>query len=494
MNTTFDPKVTTLSKPTHDWLRKINVSMIPGPMTPMVEDFFSNLLDKFRQLGHKVTDQPNDETDLILTSAPYGESVSWRQAVIFRTRRDYKLSHTPTVITILQLTRGVFDEVIHKIQDSLKTEEPDPGDYDYPGLAPNAYRVLHEQGLRGGPVLALERIIQAQAKSVRNILLIGDDKPYRAYHFDLVGAHPFSDASDLDAFYTDIVLRTVTTLSTREITDHMVVEPPITRHDWDHSKAPSYMLAAAKELGQRDFFTDMVRISDLVQVPAVEDVVSSQYSEGCFVTWDPQLNVLLATVTGSARPVDKGRLEEKDLAVIVGVREDGTGALVREVLEKQNDPPSSEAVEMMGMDLGLPKISLPEGWGVDHEVPVIRSKLHGHRGIASYDPERVEHVPLDPPYYTYPVSCATEAQANGIIDAFTRSEALQNPEDPRDIVFTVLPGHGIVIAEKWVEGKVPFQRMWEYMDSGILQVDNLVPQGKVEYQPGEDGSMHLESE
>ncbi len=75
----------------------------------------------------------------------------------------------------------------------------------------------------------------------------------------------------------------------------------------------------------------MIRINDLVHVPALEDAVSSQYSEGCFATWDPRLGALIATITGSARPVDKGRITEDDLAVISGVRRDGLGALVREV-------------------------------------------------------------------------------------------------------------------------------------------------------------------
>ena len=119
------------------------------------------------------------------------------------------------------------------------------------------------------------------------------------------------------------------------------------------------------------------------------------------------------------------------------------------------------------------------------EVPVARSKLHGHRGVKSYDPRYVEHVFLNEPYYQYPVSCSTEAQARAIKVAFSRSEALLKPDDPRQVVFTVLPGHGIVIVEKWVTGKNPFQIIWEYMDKGYLQIDNLVPQGALTFTPRE---------
>jgi hypothetical protein len=146
---------------------------------------------------------------------------------------------------------------------------------------------------------------------------------------------------------------------------------------------------------------------------------------------------------------------------------------------------------MMDMDSPLPTITLDPAWNVTAQVPVARSKLHGHRGVAAYDPRRVEYVPLEPSYYHYPVSCATDAQARGIKGAFARSEAMQNPDDPRQVAFTVLPCHGVVIVEKWVPGTAPFQVIWEAMDAGYLQVDNLVPQGTMAYVSGPDGRMVL---
>jgi hypothetical protein len=329
--------------------------------------------------------------------------------------------------------------------------------------------------------------VQAQAKSIHIILMVGDDRPTVAYHFDLVGAHPRSEA------YDDIVLRVVTTVSAREVTEHKVVREPIPSALWRRLSTPTAMRVAGQQLGERSFFTEMVRIADLVQVPAVPEAVANQYSEGCFATWDPTLGALIATVTGSARPVDKGRITDDDLAVIVGARPDGSGALTRRVEGKRNDPPSSEAVEMMDMDSPLPTITLGPAWNVTAQVPVARSKLHGHRGVAAYDPRRVEYVPLEPAYYHYPVSCATDAQARGVKGAFARSEAMQNPDDPRQVVFTVLPCHGVVIVEKWVPGTAPFQVIWETMDAGYLQVDNLIPQGTMEYVRGLDGRMVLKT-
>jgi hypothetical protein len=205
------------------------------------------------------------------------------------------------------------------------------------------------------------------------------------------------------------------------------------------------------------------------------------------------LNALIATITGSARPVDKDNLTDDELAVIVGVRLDGQGALVRHVQGKRNDPPSSEAVEMILMDRDLPRIRIKGEDGTNAEVPVARSKLHGHRGLRAFDPQQIEFVHLDEPFYSYPVSCSTEAQAQAIYSAFSRAASLQNPDDPRQVAFTILPGHGIVIVEKWVANKAPFQIIWEMMDSGALQMENAIPQGHFTFISEPDGRLHLQT-
>ena len=133
---------------------------------------------------------------------------------------------------------------------------------------------------------------------------------------------------------------------------------------------------------------------------------------------------------------------------------------------------------MIGMDLSLPKIMLKNR----AQVPVIRSKLHGHRGVRAFDWTRVEYVPLPESYLHYPVSCSTDAQYRAVQEAFSNSYALQNPEDSRQLVFTVLPGHGMVMVEKWVEGKAAFQVMWEAMDSRIIEITNHIPQGPFAFE------------
>jgi hypothetical protein len=480
-----------VTHPTHPWLRQICVAFVPGRGTGLLDGVVDDLLSSFRHLGHKVQTTPDQRTDVVFTTARFGEVISWRKALLFTARRRFDLSRTPNVYTLMHAAPAQFQSLLDRFRTILAKEPPDPADYVFPGLASQAYRVLFEQGRRGGPILALERLVQAQSKSIHIILFVGDARSLVAYHFDLVGAHPRSEAEDPASFYQDIVMRVATTVSTTEVNQHQAVGDPVPRSLWQRLSTPSAMRVAGRQLGKRCFFTQMVRIADLVSVPAVGDAVASQYSEGCFSTWDPELGALIATVTGSARPVDKGNITEDELAVIVGVRPDGQGVLVRHVEGKRNDPPSSEAVEMIDMDRALPRFILGPEWDAQVEVPAARSKLHGHRGVAAYDPRWVEFVPLEPPYYFYPVSCATEAQARGIKKAFSCSQALKDSNDARQLAFTVLPGHGIVIVEKWVPGKAPFQVVWEYMDAGYLEIESRVPQGPLGYAPGPAGRMLL---
>lgn len=474
----------------HSWWRQINLAYVPTQATPLLDEFSENLLEKFRKSGHNIYDQPDRDTEVVLTTAQFNEPIRWRDAMIFNARRRFNLDHSPTVFTVVQATPEDVQQQLDYFADALKKDPPDPNDFALPGLGPDAYQTLYDQGKRGGPILALLRAVQTQAMSIRVVLVIGYDKPQQAYVFDLVGAHPVIDASDPEQFYEDIMGRIVTAMSTNEITDHQLVDEVVPNDVWKSLQTPAAMQKAGHELGKRQFFTEMILVTSLATVPSVPDAIANQYSEGCFATWEPEIEGLITTVTGSARPVIKDQLTDDELAIIVGVRSDGKGALIKHVDGKRNDPPSSEAVELIKMDKDLPKINLENG----QMVPVSRSKLHGHRGVKAYDPKRVEHVFLDTPYYHYPVSCSTEAQAQAIHNAFSRSKALQDPDDPRQVIFTILPGHGIVIAEKWIPGKEPFQVMWEYIDADWLVIDNLIPQGPLNFALDDNGLMVIQLE
>lgn len=470
-------------KPIHPWLHPIRIACIEGDSTPLVKNFHQKLLEKFTAYGNVVQTVPDAQTDVLITSAPFGVPLDWHQSYFFTAKRTFNLPRSPIVFTTLHAKPRQFQELLDHLEKAIQKPFADPGDFEFPGLSPTAYKTLFEQGKRGGAILSLMRLVQSQAKCIRLLLVVGEYEPVEAYTFDLVGAHPRTVADQSDWFYEDLMIRIITAACTREITHHQELEEAIPQAIWKNLSTPKAMLAASREFDQRNFFTEMVRIADLVNIPGISAAIAQQFSEGCFATWDPFIEALVTTISGSYRPVNKGNLSEDDLAVITGVRDNRQGALIRRIEGKLNAPPSSEAVELFLMDQKLPRLLLNGEWGFEppRPAPVIRSKLHGHRNIRAFHPDFVEHVHLDPAYYAFPVSCSTDAQARAIQEAFSKSEALRSPEDRRQVVFTIMPGHGVIIVEKWVKGKKPFQLIWEYMDRGLLQVDSFVPQGDFEF-------------
>ncbi len=474
----------------HDWLKKITVAWVPGPATPLLETAVENLIESFRRNGHTVLSHPGDSPgpDVLITSALFGRPIHFHDSMTLTARRKFGLKKAPVVFTLLHAHSREWQNLLSHLEAALVRENPEPKEFKFPGMADLAYHTLFEQGKRGGPLMAAARIIQSQAMSIRNILMVGDnDRLFFAYTFDLVGAYPRTDFGgdnheNGDFFYTDLIYRILTAACTHEITQHIVEEPPIPIRVWEELDTPRAMMDAGRTLGRLGFFTEMVKVANLVDVPLLDHAIASQYSEGCYATWEPALDALICTITGSARPFDKNNLTGDELAVVTGLRADGQGARIRHVEKKLNDPPSSEAVELAGMDEALPHIDYR-----GKKVPAARSKLHGHRSVQSFDPTFAEHVYLDPPNYTYPVSCSTEAQALAIRSAFARSQALKNPEDPRKIVFTMLPGHGVLIVEKWVEGKAPFEIICEAIRDGRLAIGNEVPQGPLTYVENDAG-------
>ncbi len=447
----------------------------------MLDQVACELLEEMQRMGHSLS-APDNQTDVILTTARFGESLPWRDALLFSARRRFGLQHAPTIYTLIHIGKPEFELVVEQLQAALAKNSIDPLDFTFDGLAPNAWEVLVEQGQRGGPMLAMQRRLQAQVKCLRIILFVGDEAPECAYHFDLVGAYPKSEAGN--GFYSDMALRIATAIVAEEVPPIQAADEIIPNTLWQSLGAVRAMEVASQEFGNRNFFTNMIKISDLIGVRSVSDAVANQYSEGCFGTWSTELRALVVTAAGSAHPINKSQITEANLAVVKGNHE---GLFAMQIDGKPHQTPSSESYEMVEMDRMLPKFKL-NGSG---EVPVVRSKLHGHRGIAAYHPDKIEYVPMDEPYFHYLVSCGTYPQAQGVADAFARSRALNDLGDPRRVVFTILPGHGVFIVEKWVEGTQPFQTIWEYFDAGYLCVSRDVPQGYMEYVRDTNGMMKL---
>src|SRR3970040_1679593 len=118
-------------RPTHPWLKQLKVAVVPGPTGAVLEEVIEGLLGQFQALGHEIQPQPRDGADLLLTH--------------------------PRVLTLVHLPRAAYKAAIDHFRQALAKDPIDPADFQFPGLAPQAYRVLVEQGSRGGALLALGR-------------------------------------------------------------------------------------------------------------------------------------------------------------------------------------------------------------------------------------------------------------------------------------------------------------------------------------------------
>jgi hypothetical protein len=313
-----------------------------------------------------------------------------------------------------------------------------------------------------------------------------DGKPYRAIHFDLAGAHPVTDATDLEAFAAEAGPRVLAAVCATEVNHHVFAEPPVPADVWRTISGPEAMVRAGSMFTEYGFFTTPIYIEKVLGYRGISEAISAQYSEGCYGVYEADIPGLLTTATGSSRLVDKRAITRADQAVVIGVKPEQDGAIVRPVTGMEAVVPSVEAVEMMSICERVPGHQRINARGERVKVPNVRAILHGHLGVASFDPERIEAVRLDPLYYTQLVSCGTGALAVATAAAFGRSEALRNINDPRAVVFLEQPGHGVMVVEKWPAKGVetaPFDTIHEFLRAGYLTMTYDIAQGHVEWEP-----------
>ena len=477
----------------HPWIRPISIAYMPGDSTPALELASSALLDWLRDAGCTVTQLPDSSTDLIMTTRRFGDNVSREQALFFNAKRQYRLSQRPQVLTMVDVPELEYQALVKHFTEVAQLPEEEAGRIQYSGLGPQAADIISHQARRGGPDLAIARLLQGQMLSIRVMALRTQaGRPYRAMHMDLAGAHPVTDATDLEVFAEDAGARVLTAVCATEVNHHSFVDDPVPAKLWESLSSPDAMIRAGSMFTQFGFFTTPLYIEKLLGYRGISDAISAQFSEGCYAVFEPDIPGLLTTATGSSRLVDKRSISRLDQAVVVGTRPDHEGAMVRPVTGMDRVVPSVEAVEMMGLCERVPKHSHLNSHGLPVTVPNVRAILHGHLGVAAFDADKVEAVMLDPLYYTQLVSCGTGALAEGTATAFARSQSLKDLGDPRRVIFLEQPGHGVMVVEKWpaqADGSRPFETIHEYLSSGVLQMTLDIAQGPVHWEmaAGSDG-------
>lgn len=73
----------------------------------MLDQVARELLEEMQRMGHKLQSAPDDQTDVILTTARFDEPLPWREALLFSARRRFGLQHAPTIYTLMQVEKTV---------------------------------------------------------------------------------------------------------------------------------------------------------------------------------------------------------------------------------------------------------------------------------------------------------------------------------------------------------------------------------------------------
>ncbi len=477
----------------HSWTHPISIAYMPGQDTPALQMASRALLDWLHDAGCTVSDLPDNGTDLIITTRRLGDTVAREEALFFNAKRQYRLSVRPQVLTIVDVPESDYQGLVQHFAVISRQSEEEASHNRYAGLGPQAADIISHQARRGGPDLAFARLVQGQVLSIRVMALrTQEGRPFRAMHMDLAGAHPVTDATDLETFAQDAGARVLTAVCATEVNHHTFVEELVPAPLWEALSSPDAMVRAGSMFTQFGFFTTPLYIEKLLGYRGISEAISAQFSEGCYAVYEPDIPGLLTTATGSSRLVDKRSISRLDQAVVVGTRPDREGAVVRPVAGMEQVVPSVEAVEMMGLCERVPQHTHLNSHGLVVTVPNVRAILHGHLGVAAFDPERVEAVMLDPLYYTLLVSCGTGALAEGTARAFARSQSLTDLHDPRRVIFLEQPGHGVMAVEKWPavdDSSRPFETLYDYLSSGILLMTLDIAQGPVHWEMsiGADG-------
>ena len=188
----------------HAFLRPVRIAAVRGPSTPLLDQVLAGVRAALVERGHEWTSDPDDRTDSFVTTARLHEPVSWRDSPLFTGRKRYGLAGKPATYTFVQVTEAQLANLLERFENALQKDPPLREDFDFPGLSTNAWQVLLDQGRRGGPMMCIGRLLQAQSKSLRVVMVLGETTPIAAYLFDLAGAFPRIEAVTPAAFFGEI--------------------------------------------------------------------------------------------------------------------------------------------------------------------------------------------------------------------------------------------------------------------------------------------------
>ncbi|MFF0009728.1 hypothetical protein ACFYQT_40770 [Streptomyces tibetensis] len=114
----------------------------------------------------------------------------------------------------------------------------------------------------------------------------------------------------------------------------------------------------------------------------------------------------------------------------------------------------------------------------EREVPIIRAGIHAHVGVTSSDDTVIETVEADREEFPYGFGCGTDLTVEIARNTVRRSDAVNDPDDPRMYVRWPLLYHGEMAVELWKPGlpSQPFQGLLNLYGTAVRFTPDDVPQ------------------
>jgi hypothetical protein len=311
--------------------------------------------------------------------------------------------------------------------------------------------------LRHTEAVEIGRTVMARTAAPRVVLVDRDGR--EATLFTLEGGHPTETGRPADGIRD----RLVTAACARDVGDRYdVVRGALPAAAWAASPAPGHLAAAGRRMDRLGLLPEPVRIDRYVS-----DGLASLYreylgwkrlSEGMLFLYDPGLDAVVVTASGSG-DVDKRDLREDEVTV---VHPRSRGDRLRVLAPEGIDPkgPSVETWEVCALLSSVPTVRLGRSaaghWVLDPDgertAPLIRGGVHAHVGVGRADAEVIESVPPDRELYPYGFGCGTDLMADVAAHTVARSQAVNDPADPRLYVRWPMLYHGEMAVELWKPG------------------------------------------
>ncbi|AQS72434.1 hypothetical protein [Streptomyces pactum] len=434
---------------------------VPAGQQTAVEAFVEHLTASFEFQGHSVVDRSHGDVDLLLMCGhipdgpqPLHERIPERYPPLSATlRQRHQLRRTPRHVV-----------AVVEVPERLSC-------------------LPHPE------VVAAARTAMGRFGAAKVLFVTRGSAPRQVTEATLCtmeGGHPTEHRNVADRMRD----RLVTAACATEVGEHYdIVRDALPTDAWQASPTPEAIASAGRRMGELGLLTAPVRVADFVS-PQLADMYELYmgvrgYSEGMLFAYDPDLDCLMVTGSGSW-DVDKRALTREQIVAVDPHLVNGQRLRVLAPHDTLPLQPSVETWEICALMEAVPKVRVSRDdagrWRFDPNgerlVPMIRAGIHAHVGVTGSDDSVIETIEPDRQQFPYGFGCGTDLTMEVARTTITRSAAVHDPDDHRRFVRWPLLYHGEMAVELWKPGlrQESFTGLLDLYGTAVKYTPDDVPQ------------------